>query len=114
MSKMKKHIASVTVASFLGIIVIIMPILTYTLFLDNNEATYLGAESSEQRDSFESIQGKTLDEAAQILGKMDTNSTPFPVNLSQVILLVGTSLIAALLTTLAIKRKSYSLSKPKQ
>jgi hypothetical protein len=114
MNKMKKHIASVVIASFLGIIVIIMPILTYTQFLESNGETFIGAESNEQRDSFGSIEGKTLDEAAQILGKMDTDSTPFPVKLSQVILLAGISFIAALLTTLAMKRKSYSLSKPKQ
>jgi len=103
MNEMKKQIASTTAAVFLGIIVMLMPILAYTPFLGDTEANTLGTASSEQRDNYESTPWKTLDETAQSLGQMDTGPAPFPTSVIQTILLAGTSLIAALVTFLAIK-----------
>ena len=102
---MKRQIVSITAAFFLGIVVMLMPILTYTQFLGDNGANTLGAESSEQRDSYDSTSWKTLDEAAQKLGKINTSPTSFPTSLTQTILLSATSLITALITTLLIRRK---------
>ena len=100
---MKKQIASATVAISLGVIVMLMPILAYTQFLGDTEANALGTASGEQSDSYESTSWKTLDETAQSLGQMDTGSTPFPTSVIQTILLAGTSLMVALVTSLAIK-----------
>jgi hypothetical protein len=100
---MKKQIASITTAFFLGIIVMLIPILTYTQFLGNTEVNTLEPASSEQRDIYESTSWKTLEEAAQALGQMDTGPAPFPTSVIQTILLAGTSLITALVITLAIR-----------
>ena len=100
---MKKQFASITAAVFLGIIAMLMPILAHTRFLDDTEANTLRPASSGQRDTYELTSWKTLDETAQSLGQMDTGSAPFPTNVMQIVLLVGTSLIAALVTSLAIK-----------
>ncbi|MHA2067924.1 MAG: hypothetical protein ACXABY_26485 [Candidatus Thorarchaeota archaeon] len=100
---MKKQIASTTSAVFLGIIVMLMPILAYTQFLGDTEANTRGTASSEQIDSYESTSWKTLEETAQSLGQMDAGTTPFPTSVIQTVLLAGTSLIAALVASLAIK-----------
>jgi hypothetical protein len=85
---MKRQLASITAAFILGVIVMLTPILTYTQFLGGTGANTLGTSSSEQRDSYGSTSCKTLAEAAQTLGQ-----------------LAATGLIAALVTSLTIKRK---------
>jgi hypothetical protein len=102
---MKKQIASTVAAVFLGIMVMLMPILACTRFPTGIEANTLGTQSSEQRDSYESSSWKTLDEAAQTLGQMDIGPATFSTNVMQTILLAGASLIAALVAFLAIKAR---------
>lgn len=102
---MNKQLASITVAIFLGFIVMLMPILTYTQFLGSTGDNTLGTASSEQRDVYESTSWKTLDEAAQTLGKMDTGAPLFPTSLIVTILIAATSTITAIIASVAIERK---------
>jgi hypothetical protein len=106
---MKKHIISVTAATFLGIIVMLMPIITYSFLLGNNEANTLGVESNEQRESYDSASWNTLEKTAQILGKKDSGLMSFQVNLSQALLLVTMSLVVTLATSIVIKKMLFAV-----
>ena len=109
MNIMKKQIVSFTAASFLGIIVMLMPIVTYTFFLGDNEANTLVAESGEQRDCYDQSSWNTLEKTAQILGKKDTSIMSFQINLSQAFLLVITSFLSTLATSIVIKKMLFAV-----
>jgi hypothetical protein len=102
---MKKKIASIAASVFLGIVVMLMPILATTQLLGSPEPNTLGTAEGERGGSSASSSWKTLDDAAQTLGQMDTGPAPFPTSVTHTILLAGTSFIVALVTSLAMKSR---------
>ena len=101
---MNKRLISITIAPILGIVVMLMPILAYTLFLDSNEGTNT-LRVGPNGKSYDSTSWETLDEAARTLGKIDTGASPFLINLIQSVLLAVASIMTALVISLVGKRK---------
>jgi len=131
--KLKTIVASVTVAMVLGVLVMVVPILTYGQFFaaiegkerggenllrplateagnDTKSAT-LGTveEDAQTRGEEEFTVGasslETLDEAAQAYGKMDAGPSPFSSSLFHALLLIAAGLVAGLGFSLYSKRK---------
>lgn len=101
---MKKSIASITAVVVLGIMVMLIPVATYPQLLGGGENS-LRTTFGEERDDYNSTSWRTLDEAAQALGKIDIGPTSFPTSLLQATLLLAASLIAAVAISLEFKTK---------
>lgn len=111
---MRKIVVSVGVAVVLGVVVMFLPIVTYThLSLTTENKWLTGGENmtfgQDEREAAEAGEAApslaTLDDAAQTLGKMDTGPSPFPSSLFYAILVVATGLAAALGVSLYSKKK---------
>jgi ABC-type glycerol-3-phosphate transport system permease component len=108
-------IVAVTAAIVLGVVVMLLPIVAYTQISVTTKAvpqsTITGEEnntrqaSKENEPTFAVTSPETIDKAAKTYGTTDTGPSPFPSSLFPVLLLVVTSLVAAIGASMYFKRK---------
>jgi hypothetical protein len=97
---MKKQIASIFFAILLGITIMFAPIVAYTQLINQGQSEGTLNQEDMKTDTY-----RSLNEAAQTLGKNDLGSTFITQNLLQILLLVVATSAAALAISVRIRKK---------